>query len=125
MPTRLPWPARLMVLITNEMVMPTPRRVAGAAASATALALGLYLIVGIGGYYTYGDLVKSDILVMYPDGSVMPVIGRLAIAFVVTTCYPMQLHPGRASLISLLHTFGAPDKQGSHPPPLSPLSAHT
>ena len=113
------------ISITNEMVMPTPRRVAGAAASATALALGLYLIVGIGGYYTYGDLVKSDILVMYPDGSVMPVIGRLAIAFVVTTCYPMQLHPGRASLISLLHTFGAPDKQGSHPPPLSPLSAHT
>ena len=35
----------------------------------------------------------------------MPLIGRMAIAFVVTVCYPMQLHPGRSSLLSLLDTF--------------------
>jgi len=90
------------ISITNELARPTSRRAFTAAAGAIVLALALYLLVGIGGYMTYGELAKPDILESYPEHALMPLIGRLAIAFVVTTCYPMQLHPGRASLISLI-----------------------
>ena len=47
----------------------------------------------------------------------MPLIGRIAIAFVVTTCYPMQLHPGRGSLLSLLGAL-APKSCIRTPPPI-------
>ena len=93
------------ISITNEMARPTSSRVVGAATLASVLALGLYLVVGIGGYLTYGDHVASDILKSYPEEATLPVIARIAIAFVVTTCYPMQIHPGRNSLVSILCAF--------------------
>ena len=91
--------------ITNEMARPTSSRVVGAATLGSVLALGLYLVVGVGGYLTYGDHVASDILKSYPEDAMLPVIARIAIAFVVTTCYPMQIHPGRNSLVSILCAF--------------------
>ena len=53
-----------------------------------------------------GSSVQSDILKNYPDDALLPLIGRIAIAFVVTTCYPMQIHPGRGSFVSLLTKLG-------------------
>jgi len=88
--------------ITNELTRPSSARVLAATALAIVLAIGLYLLVGIGGYTTYGGNVTSDVLKSYPEEAVLPVIGRIAIAFVVTTCYPMQMLPGRSSLISLV-----------------------
>lgn len=93
------------ISISNELDRPTPRRCLIATVIAMLMALVLYLVVGIGGYATYGDGVASDILKAYPEASTLPIIARMAIAFVVTTCYPMQLHPGRGSLLSLLKTF--------------------
>ena len=96
------------ISITNEFVRPTPRRIVGATAAGIVLGLVLYLLVGIGGYLTYGDQVESDILKSFPEGSTLPVIARLAVAFVVTTCYPMQINPGRNSLVSIITTFCPP-----------------
>ena len=93
------------ISITNELTRPTPRRVLLSTCIAMLLALLLYLLVGIGGYSTYGDLVKSDILKSYPEHATIALIARVAIAFVVTTCYPMQMHPGRNSLMSLFVKF--------------------
>jgi len=88
--------------VTNEMHRPTRARVWVAAMGACLLGLGLYLIAGLGGYDTFGSNVTSDILKAYPEAATLPKIARLAIAFVVTMCYPMQVHPGRSSLISLI-----------------------
>lgn len=96
------------ISITNEFTRPTPGRIVGAATSGVVLGLGLYLLVGIGGYLTYGSAVASDILKSYPEESTLPVIARVAVAFVVTTCYPMQIHPGRNSLVSIITTFCPP-----------------
>ena len=104
--------------ITNELARPSPRRVLGATVIAITLALFVYSLVGVGGYATYGSLVASDILKSYPEKSLLPLIGRIAIAFVVTTCYPMQVHPGRGSLVSLVarilphHTLAALGGEG-------------
>ena len=93
------------ISITNELTRPTPGRILASTFLAITLALGLYLLVGICGYSTYGDHVNSDILKSYPEESTLPIVARVAIAFVVTTCYPMQIHPGRNSLMSLLSKF--------------------
>ena len=94
------------ISITNELVRPTSRRILAATCLAMVLALSLYLLTGIGGYSTYGDKVNSDILKSYPDSATLPIIARIAIAFVVTTCYPMQIHPGRNSLMSIMSRYG-------------------
>ena len=90
------------ISISNELARPTPARALAATTVAIAAALLMYLVVGVGGYLTYGDAVSSDILKSYPEAAVLPMVGRIAISFVVTTCYPMQIHPGRGSLLSLL-----------------------
>jgi len=96
------------ITATNEMDRPTRARALKAILGAVGLGLGLYLCVGGGGYYTFGPEVASDVLagepgkLSYPDKAALVIVGRIAIAIVVTMCYPLQVHPGRGCLISLL-----------------------
>ena len=62
----------------------------------------LYLVVSLCGYFTYGDSVSSDILETYPHIAVVNV-ARVAIALVVVFSYPLQLHPARSSLKSIVN----------------------
>ena len=86
------------ISITNELQRPTPNRILLSTCIAIVLALCLYLLTGIGGYSTYGDLVQSDILKSYPSDETLPIIARGAIAFVVTVCFPMQVRGVSAHL---------------------------
>jgi amino acid permease len=56
------------------------------------------------GYYTYGDSIKSDLLLNYPVESIMTV-ARMMIAFVVTFSYPLQINPARRSAMTILHNY--------------------
>ena len=81
---------------TNELERPTRSRALAAILGAVGLGLGLYLMVGAGGYFTYGDKVASDVLggadgLSYPKDALLARVGRIAMAFVVTMCYPMQV----------------------------------
>jgi len=86
---------------TNEMAHPTQANVLKAVIGAISLGVALYFVVGFGGYSTFGSNVDPDVLKSYPEKETMPQIGRIAIALTVIMCYPMQVHPGRGSLISL------------------------
>ena len=53
------------------------------------------------GYLAYGDTVKSNILVSYPD-NVITSAARVFVSLVVAFHYPLQAHPARRSLLSLM-----------------------
>ena len=64
----------------------------------------LYFIVAVCGFHTYGDSMKSDLLINYPVVAAVTV-ARIMISFVVAFTYPLQVNPARRSVMSVLHTL--------------------
>ena len=88
----------------NELRNPTQERVNSVLLPAIFFALCLYFIVAIGGYSTYGDEVKSDILENYPNTSATTV-ARIFISILVCFTYPLQCKPSRSSILNLIRYF--------------------
>lgn len=96
--------AQNIISVYAELRNPTRKRalmVTGASMSFTVL---VYLFVGLVGYATFGALVSDNIVAMYSDRSLFVGLGKLAVVALTLTSYPVQLHPSRKSLISLLYT---------------------
>ena len=47
-----------------------------------------------------------DILANYPASNGIVAAARLAISFVVTCCYPLQAHPSRACITTMVKKLG-------------------
>ena len=90
-----------IISITNELHSPTPPRVLHVIGASALVALGVYLLISFSGYTTFGPQVESDILATYPS-SAMVAVARVAISVVVTFSYPLQSHPSRTCILSLL-----------------------
>ncbi|KAJ1406243.1 transmembrane amino acid transporter protein-domain-containing protein, partial [Ochromonadaceae sp. CCMP2298] len=88
----------------NEMKQPTPGRINAVVATSIFVAMSIYLIVAACGYHTYGASVDPDILVNYPETSFVSV-ARLAVSLLVAFSYPLQCHPSRRSILTLLSTY--------------------
>lgn len=70
----------------------------------TSLACILYILIGGCGYMTFGDKIVGNIITLYPH-SVSSIIGRIAIALLVTLAFPLQCHPARSSIHNILAFF--------------------
>lgn len=66
--------------------------------NAISIACSSYLLVGIVGYLTFGNIVNANIISMYPRDSVSSLVGRLCIVIMVSLLFPLQCHPCRGSL---------------------------
>lgn len=65
-----------------------------------SLCCGLYIVVGIVGYLTFGNTINADLLESYrPEPPV--IAARVAISGVVAFSYPLMTHPCRTSLVDL------------------------
>ncbi|CAI5760530.1 unnamed protein product [Candida verbasci] len=71
--------------------------------NAISIACISYLIVGIFGYLTFGNIVNSNIITMYSKDSISSLIGRLCIVIMVSLSYPLQCHPCRGSINHVIH----------------------
>ena len=90
-----------IIAITNELIQPTTNRVASVIATSVNMALAIYLVISISGYETFGPVVESDVLATYPSTALVAV-ARVAISIVVTFSYPLQSHPSRGCILSLI-----------------------
>jgi amino acid permease len=88
--------------VVNELKRPTHRRVSTVVATAIGCALILYFIVAIEGYRTFGDNVKGNILLNYPQTGLVTMM-RIGITIMVIFSYPLQLDPSRRCLTSIIH----------------------
>ncbi|KIR37400.1 vacuolar amino acid transporter 5 [Cryptococcus deuterogattii MMRL2647] len=89
--------------IFNELKDRTQKKMNVVIGSSIGTAVGVYQIIGIVGYLTFGDKVSSNVIAMYPATTLLVAIGRLGIVLLVGLSYPLQLLPCRASLYHLTH----------------------
>ncbi|ORY90048.1 transmembrane amino acid transporter protein-domain-containing protein [Lobosporangium transversale] len=73
--------------------------------SSIGAAVGVYHVIGVLGYLTFGNAVGSNIIQMY-NSSMLVTIGRIAIVVLVMFSFPLQCHPCRACLDKVLFAFG-------------------
>ena len=92
--------------IVNELENPSQYRFDSIILSVVGSALSLYLVIGMCGYATYGDKVRSDIIVNYPSNGLVSAV-RVFISFVVCFSYPLQINPGRRCVLTLINTIQA------------------
>ncbi|KAJ3407450.1 hypothetical protein HDV05_005411 [Chytridiales sp. JEL 0842] len=83
--------------IYNELIDNTFKRIGKVIRLSIGTALIIYQVVGILGYLSFGNTVKSNIIQMYPS-SLLITGGQLALAILFLLSYPLQCHPARASL---------------------------
>lgn len=84
--------------IYNELVNNTQRRMNIIIGASIGSAVGIYEIIGVFGYLTFGSKVGANVIAMYPSTSIFIAVGQLAIAILVMFSYPMQVHPCRNCL---------------------------
>lgn len=88
--------------IVNELRNPSPPRMAQVIWISVGASFLVYLFVGVFGVLTFGASVKPNIIQQYPPS---PIItgGQISIILLVLLSYPLQLHPCRASCLSLIN----------------------
>lgn len=96
--------------VKNELRSNTRSRTTTVIGSSIGVASGLYEIIGVLGYVTFGDNVNSNVMSMYPDTSIFISFGRLAIVILVLFSYPLQVHPCRNSLDKVIRTKSEKEK---------------
>ncbi|OBA21961.1 hypothetical protein METBIDRAFT_40106 [Metschnikowia bicuspidata var. bicuspidata NRRL YB-4993] len=62
----------------------------------------LFVVVGICGYLTFGNLVGGNVVLLYPD-SLGTHVGRFAIVFMVVFLFPLMIHPARLSVNNIYY----------------------
>lgn len=87
--------------IVNELTVPTPGRINSVITASIGSSYVIYIIIALCGYYTFGDRVKSDLLLNFPLSNVSS-FARASIALVVLLHYPLQLNPARKCILSIL-----------------------
>jgi len=91
--------------VVNEISNRTTKRIDTVITLTIYTALVLYLIISIEGYKTYGNYVKGDILLNYPQTSGIVTFMRLGIVIIMVASYPLQLDPSRRCIISLIYSI--------------------
>ena len=92
--------------IVNELVDPTIQRINSVFVASISTAIVVYIIMASSGYLAFGDTVKSNILVSYPNNNITST-ARVFVSLVVAFHYPLQAHPARRSMMSLIsHMYG-------------------
>ena len=90
--------------VVNEIKTPVITAINKVIACSIGLAVVVYLIVAVCGYETYGSLVQSDVLLNYPRNATTT-LARVFVGLLVAFSYPLQQHPARRSIMSILDHY--------------------
>ncbi|KAI0162337.1 transmembrane amino acid transporter protein-domain-containing protein [Xylariaceae sp. FL1272] len=90
-----------MFSILNEIKNSTPKSILGVISTSIGSAAGVYVLVSVTGYLTFGNDIHGNIVSMYPP-SIASTIAKAAIVVLVTFSVPLQVHPCRASVDAVL-----------------------
>ncbi|ODV60051.1 Avt7p [Ascoidea rubescens DSM 1968] len=66
------------------------------------ISTAIFFITGISGYLTFGNNVKGNVLLMYPD-SRSTRLARFALSLMVILSFPLMFHPCRISANNIYH----------------------
>jgi len=111
-----------MFSILNEIKNNSPSRTVGVIGASIGSAAGIYVLVAITGYLSFGNNVAGNIVGMYIP-SVASTIGKAAIVILVMFSYPLQVHPCRASVDAVLKWRPSKMRASRDAPDSSPSGA--
>jgi len=94
--------AQNMYAAVNELESRTPKSLIQITLATTGISAGVYILVGLTGYLSFGDNVSDNVISMYAQ-SVWSTLGRFAIVVLVLFSYPIMCHPARASISNVLN----------------------
>ena len=104
--------------VVNELKAPTQAKLDGVVVTSVASACAIYVAVALCGYLTFGATVDGDILDNYPVKPLITV-ARAFVAALVALSFPLQCHPSRQCVMTLLAASrarpGDADEQPSEP----------
>ena len=90
--------------VTNEIHRPTPERINTVIVMSVGISFVIYILVAACGYGTYGSNVDPDILVNYPR-TTLTSIARMFVCFLVAFSFPLECHPCRRSVLTLVSLY--------------------
>jgi amino acid permease len=90
-----------MFSVLNEIKNDSPSTVIGVIGNSIGGAFGLYFFISIAGYLTFGNDVKGNIVSQYPTNG-WSTFGKACIVVLELFSVPLQVHPCRASLDTVL-----------------------
>lgn len=91
-----------MFSIINESKDRSLTSLTGLINTAIAISLALFIVVGLAGYLTFGDLVTGNVILLYP-AAWTTTVGRACIVFMVIFSFPLMLHPARISVNNIYY----------------------
>ena len=92
----------LAFILTNELENPTLKRINITLMNAFSFVTMVYAVVGLCGYFTFGDATKTNILLNYPNDATLIVIVRIGLSIAVAFSYPVLANPWKQSMASLV-----------------------
>ena len=90
------------IAVSSELKNPTSLRIKKSIFYSMSLCAIFYASVGLAGYLTFGDKIKSDILLNYPETWLVTVL-RVSLSIAITFSYPMWCAPSRESFCFLVY----------------------
>ena len=87
--------------IVNEMQNGMQGRLNTVVILSIGFALGVFYLVAMEGYFTFGSNVRGDVLLNYPENANVTIL-RICIAVMLSLHYPLQLDPSRRCITSLV-----------------------
>ncbi|CAM9509908.1 unnamed protein product [Chrysoparadoxa australica] len=90
--------------ICNELNDPTRQRVDHVIIASMLVAISAFLTIAWASYVTFGTSLSDDLLENYPE-SVLITMARVCVSLLVMFCYPLQAHPARRSISSLVAVY--------------------
>ena len=94
--------------IASELRRPTPHRIAAVMLGGVGLTTAVYLMVGGGGYATYGSLVSEDLFLSYPSSAIA---ARVSLIYVVVLSHPVVSYSVAPCIANALCTLSSVVRQ--------------
>jgi len=90
-----------MFAIVNEIEDNSHKSMLSVVVTSISSSAGIYLLVAITGYLSFGDHIGGNIIAQY-SSTLASTVGCAAIVILVMFSYPLQLHPCRGSVDNVL-----------------------
>lgn len=99
--------------ITTELVNPTMKRLNWIIWNFCTFSTFIFASVAFGGYLTYGEETKGNLLNTYPDDANAVIVVRVALCFAVAFSFPLLGNVIKNSLGSIIYGVGVKNDQYS------------
>jgi len=100
----------LALYVYEDMQLEDPKKFIPVLACSIGSSSMLYVFVGIFGYLSYGDSIKSVFYLSFPAGHPAVTVGEIALIIVITLTYALQMYPVMTVLESATSHFAARSK---------------